>query len=303
MQISNYNYKNFLQPEIVSKINNLDLRARLVVEGFLVGLHKSPYHGFSIEFSEHRPYMIGDDLNKIDWRVFAKTEKYFIKQFEEETNLKVYIILDSSKSMSFKSNEVKSTKLEYAKTLAAALTYLLINQRDAAGLMSYSNKINYIIEPKATKTQLSEILNILANIKPSETTNTSGSLIKLAERIKKRGLVIIISDLFDEIDRVLNSLKNFSFLKNEVIVFQILDQIELSFGFKSDSIFIDLETNERLSTQPYQIKKAYQDAMKEFISKIKHECLKANFDYNLILTNEPFDKALFKFLQKRKKLY
>jgi uncharacterized protein (DUF58 family) len=302
MQIKGTDYKNFLNPSIISKINNLELRARLVVEGFLVGLHKSPYHGFSIEFSEHRPYMIGDDLKSVDWRVYARTEKYFIKQYEEETNLKSWIIIDSSRSMSF-SSVGQINKLEYVKTLAAALSYLMIKQRDAVGLINYSKKIEFSLQPKATKTYLNEIIKTLHLIKAADVTNTANSLSELAEKIKKRSLIIIISDFFDEIENTIKALKNFSYLKSEVIVFQILDPMELSFGFKDDSTFIDLETNERMNTQPYHLRKAYQDAMKEFIDKIKHECLKSYFDYNLIQTNEPFDKALFKFVQKRKRLY
>lgn len=302
MQIKTSDYRNFLKPDTISKITNLELRARLVVEGFLVGLHKSPYHGFSIEFSEHRPYMIGDDLKNIDWRVFAKTEKYFIKQYEEETNLKSYIILDSSRSMQF-SSKGNPNKLEYAKTLAASLAYLLIKQRDAAGLINYTNKIEHLLLPKATKVYLSEILKVLNSIKASDTTNTSNALTSLVEKIKRRSLVIIISDFFDELETTLKAIKNFSYLKNEVIVFQILDPMEINFGFQNDSVFIDMETNEKISTQPYQLRKAYQDAMKDFTDKIKHDCLKSNFDYNLIQTNEPFDKALFKFIQKRKRLY
>ncbi len=302
MRISSSDYKNFLDPSTISKINNLELRARLVVEGFLIGLHKSPYHGFSIEFSEHRPYMIGDDLKNVDWRVFAKTEKYFIKQYEEETNLKAYIILDSSRSMSFKS-EGEMNKLEYSKTLAASLAYLLIKQRDAAGFINYSNKVEHILFPKATKNYLTEIIKLMNSVKPSETTNTAFALSELAEKIKKRSLVIIISDFFDELERTIKALKNFSYLKNEVIVFHILDPMEINFGFQNDSVFVDLETNEKISTQPYQLRKAYQEAMKEFTDKIKYECLKSNFDYNLIQTSEAFDKALFKFIQKRKRLY
>ncbi len=302
MRINSSDYKNFLNPTNISKINNLELRARLVVEGFLIGLHKSPYHGFSIEFSEHRPYMMGDDLKNVDWRVFAKTQKYFIKQYEEETNLKSYIIIDSSRSMAFTS-KTDINKLEYSKTLAASLAYLLIKQRDAAGLINYTNKVEHILIPKATKTYLTEIIKLLSSISPSDKTNTAFALSELAEKIKRRSLVIIISDFFDELEQTIKALKNFSYLKNEVIVFQILDTMELTFGFQKDSIFLDMETNEKISTQPYQLRKAYKDAMKAFIDKIKYECLKANFDYNLIQTNESFDKALFKFIQKRKRLY
>lgn len=302
MIINIADYKYYLSPQIVSKINNLELRAKLVVEGFLIGLHKSPYHGFSIEFSEHKPYMIGDDLKKLDWKVFAKTEKYFIKQFEEETNLKAYIIVDSSRSMSyFSKNEI--SKLEYAKTLSASLAYLLIKQRDAVGLINYNNKIEQFLQPKATKNYLTEIVKTLNSINPSSTTNTAVALAELSEKIKRRSLVIIISDFFDELDKTLKALKNFSFLKNEVIVFQILDPMEITFGFQNDSTFVDLETNEKINTQPIQLRSVYQQAMKEFTNKIKYECLKSKFDYNLIQTSETFDKALFKFIQKRKRLF
>lgn len=302
MEFKLTDYKSYLNPSIIPRINNLELRARLVVEGFMVGLHKSPYHGFSVEFSEHRPYMQGDDLKNVDWRVFGKTEKYFIKQFEEETNLKAYIILDCSKSMSYSSRK-DYNKLEYAKTLAAALSYLLIKQQDAAGLITYSETVKKYLPPKASRTYLHQILYELNQITTSDKTNTSESLSKVAEKIKRRGLVIIISDFFDDIDKTIKALKHFSYMKNEVIVFQILDPMERSFGFGKDAIFVDLETEEQMATQPYQIQKAYQQAMNEFTERIKRECLNSNFDYTLIDTSMPFDKALFSYIQKRKRLY
>lgn len=294
-------YKSYLDPSIIPRISNLELRARLVVEGFMVGLHKSPYHGFSVEFSEHRPYMQGDDLKNIDWRVFGKTEKYFIKQFEEETNLKAYIILDCSKSMSYSSIKDYS-KLEYAKTLAASLSYLLIRQQDAVGLITYSNSIKKFLQPKASRSYLHQILIELSQTTASDKTNTSESLSQVAEKIKRRGLVIIISDFFDDIEKTIRAIKHFSYMKNEVIVFQILDPMERTFGFGRDAVFVDLETTEEMTTQPYQIQKAYKQAMEQFTSEIKHECLNSNFDYTLIDTSTPFDKALFSFIQKRKKL-
>lgn len=302
MEFKLTDYKSYLNPSIIPRISNLELRARLVVEGFMVGLHKSPYHGFSVEFSEHRPYMQGDDLKNVDWRVFGKTEKYFIKQFEEETNLKAYIILDSSKSMSYSSRK-DYNKLEYAKTLAAALSYLLIKQQDAAGLITYSDTVKKYLPPKASRSYLQQILLELSQTSASDKTNTSESLSKVAEKIKRRGLVIIISDFFDDIEKTIKALKHFSYMKNEVIVFQILDPMERSFGFGKDAVFVDLETEEKINTQPYQIQKAYQQAMNEFTDKIKRECLNSNFDYTLIDTSTPFDKALFSYIQKRKRLY
>jgi uncharacterized protein (DUF58 family) len=299
---ANLEYKNLLDPSIISKINSLELRARLVVEGFMVGLHKSPYHGFSVEFIQHRPYMQGDSLKDVDWKVYGKTEKFYIKQYEEETNLRSYILLDVSKSMQFSSGNNVS-KLEYASTLAAALSYLMMKQQDAFGLTLYSDRIVQYLPPKATKSYLRQILKSLVSVKASDTTNTAACLNSVAEKIKRRGLVIIISDLFDDIDSVISALKHFSYQKNEIIVFQILDPIERNFAFGRDAIFKDMESEEELTTQPYQIQKAYKLAMDEFIGKIKSECLNSKIDFNVIDTSTPFDKALMSYIQKRRRLY
>jgi uncharacterized protein (DUF58 family) len=284
-------YKKYLNPSVVSKLNSLELKARLVVEGFMVGLHKSPYHGFSVEFTEHRPYMQGDNLKDVDWKVYGKTERFFIKQYEEETNLKSYILLDTSRSMAYAS-EGNISKLEYASTLVAGLSYLMIKQQDAVGLSLYSDKINQYLPPKSTRAYLQQILKALSDVSPSSKTNTASSLNSIAEKIKRRGLVIIVSDLFDDVNSILSALKHFRYTKNEVIVFQILDPMERSFAFGNDAIFKDLESEDEITTQPYQIQKAYKEAMNEFIHKIKSECLNANIEYNLIQTSDPFDKAL-----------
>lgn len=302
MAFASNDYKAFLNPSVISRLNSLELKARMVVEGFMVGLHRSPYHGFSVEFSQHRPYMQGDDLKNIDWKVYGKTEKYFIKQYEEETNLKCQIILDTSKSMDFKSGD-NISKLNYSIILAASLSYMMIKQQDAVGLALYSEKINRILTPKVSRSYLQEILKQLSQVTAADKTNTSSSLGEIAQKIKRRGLVIIISDLFDEIDTVIKSLKSFSYNKNEVIVFQILDPLEKSFAFGKDAIFRDMETLEEMTTQPYQIQKAYKEAMEEFTGKIKRECLNANFDYNLIDTSTAFDTALYTYIQKRTRLY
>ena len=295
-------YKKYLNPAIISKLNSLELKARLVVEGFMVGLHKSPYHGFSVEFTEHRPYMQGDNLKDVDWKVYGKTERYFIKQYEEETNLKSYILLDTSRSMDYTSGE-NITKLNYSVVLVAALSYLMIKQQDAVGLSLYSEKIDRYFPPKATRAYLLEILKNLSTVKASSKTNTAASLNSIAEKIKRRGLVIIVSDLFDDIYSVLSALKHFRYNNNEVIVFQILDPFERSFAFGRDAIFKDLETGAEMTTQPYQIQKAYRESMNYFINKIKSECRNSNIEYNLIETSTPFDKALFNYIQKRSRLY
>ena len=298
----NLDYKKYLNPSVISKLNSLELKARLVVEGFMVGLHKSPYHGFSVEFTEHRPYMQGDSPKDIDWKVYGKTDKFFIKQYEEETNLKSYLLLDTSGSMKY-SSEGNITKLEYATTLAAALSYLMLKQQDAVGLTLYSDKINKYYPPRANKTYLQELLKSLSDIPSSNKTNTASCLNAIAEKINRRGLVIIISDFFDEVNSTLSALKHFRYQKNEVIAFQILDPIEKSFAFGNDAIFIDMESGDEITTQPYQIQKAYKQAMEQFITRIKNECLNSNIEYNLLDTSVPFDKALFSYIQKRKRLY
>lgn len=293
--------KKFLDPSIISKISNLELRARLIVEGFLLGLHKSPYHGFSIEFSQHRPYMQGDSPKDIDWKVYGKSDRFYVKQYEEETNLKSYLLLDVSKSMTFAS-EGRISKLEYASQLSASLSYLMIKQKDAVSLSVYADQIKKYLPPNSSRIYLKEIISVLSKIVPETVTNTSFCLNQISDKITKRGLVVIISDLFDDPEKVINAIKKFRFYKNEVIVFQILDPAERNFSFQKDAIFKDLETGEEITTQPYQIQKSYRDAMETFLHKIKSECLRNGVEYNLIDTSTPFDKALFTYLQKRSRL-
>ncbi len=294
-------YRQYLDPEFVSKIKSLELKAKLVVEGFKVGLHRSPYHGFSVEFSEHRPYMQGDSVRHIDWKVYGKRDRFYIKQYEEETNLSSHIILDSSASMKFKYTGSIS-KFEYGKILAAALSYLMISQQDAVGLSLFSEKVNQYLPPKANRVYIKQIIRALENVEASNKTLTGLSLNSVAEKIRKRGMVIIISDLLDDPDEIMKALRQFHYKKNEVIVFQLLDQSELKFDFSKDSQFIDLETDEKLITQPYQIQKAYFEAFQDYLETLKKGCLKYGIDYNLITTEMPFDKALFSYFKKRIRL-
>lgn len=294
-------FKKYLDPAIISRTGTLDIKARLIVEGFLLGLHKSPYHGFSIEFSQHRPYIQGDAPKDIDWKVYAKTDRFFVKQYEEETNLKCHIILDMSKSMDF-SHAGRVKKFEYGSYLAAALSYLLLKQQDAAGLILYADTVKKMLPPRASQQYLKEILTSLAQAQPSGKTQTASSLHQVAEKIKRRGLIVLISDFFDDAESVKSALKHFAFNKNEVIVFQVLDPAEIEFAFGKDAIFRDMESDEEMTTQPFQIQKAYQSAMQDFLATIKRECLNNKIDYHLIDTSQPFDKALYAFLQKRSHL-
>lgn len=301
MKLKDTSYKNYLDPTVVSKLKTIELKAKMVVEGFMVGLHKSPYHGFSVEFSEHRPYMQGDPLRNIDWKVYAKSERYFVKQYEEETNLISHVLLDKSKSMAYKHSGTIS-KLEYGSILAASLMYLMIQQQDASGLVLYSDKIELYLPPKSHKTYLAQLLGVLSGVEPSHKTNTALCLNTISEKIKRRGLVVVISDFFDKPDDVIAALKRFHYKKNEIIVFQLLDPIEKSFAFGSDSVFVDMETGEEMTTQPGQIQKAYQEAMNSFLEKLKTECRNSAIEYNLITTDTPFDKALLNYFRKRARL-
>lgn len=297
----------YLRPEVVSKLSNMELRARLVVEGFITGLHKSPYHGFSVEFAEHRQYMPGDEIRRIDWRVYGKTDRFYVKQFEEETNLKSYIVMDTSASMRFASEQPKSkeqriSKMEYASFVAASLSYLMVQQRDAVGLTLFDSAVRTTIPPHATKQHLRRILVELEKITPSERTNSAAALHQLAERITRRGLVIVLSDLFDEPDEVMAALKHFRHNNHEVIVMHILDPLERSFAFGNDAVFKDMETGEMLTTQPYHLQQAYQQAMNTFMERYKRECRENTIDYLLLDTSTSFDVALLHYLNKRQKI-
>jgi uncharacterized protein (DUF58 family) len=272
-------HRRFLKPEVISKLSGMEIKARLVVEGFIAGLHRSPYHGFSVEFAEHRQYMPGDPLRNIDWKVYGKTDRYFVKEFEEETNLKAYLLLDISGSMGYSSNGIN--KLEYGSYLCAALSYLMLKQRDSVGLVIFDQKIKKYIPPKSTLSHLHNLLKELDKLSPSETTNISSTLHQMAERIKRRGLIILLSDLFDKPEEIITGLKHFRHKKHEVIVFHILDPKEQSFAFDNEAVFKDLETKEELWTSPWQIRKEYQDRLKEFLNRYTLECRESLIDYVL----------------------
>jgi uncharacterized protein (DUF58 family) len=295
-------YRQYLQPETVSKLKGMEMRARMVVEGFIAGLHKSPYHGFSVEFADYRQYMPGDDVTDIDWKVYAKTDRYYIKQYEEETNLKSYLLLDCSASMNYRSGD-RLTKFDYAGMLCGALSYMMLRQRDAVGLVTYDQHIRRYIPPRSKHGHIHVLLNEIALQTPSDLTDTATTLHEMAERIKRRGLVIILSDLLDNADQIISGLRHFRYHKHEVIVFHILDPRERDFNFGSEAIFKDMETGEELSTLPFQMKKEYARKVSEFAEKIAVACRQSNIDYHPIDTAMPFDKALYAFLSKRERLY
>lgn len=289
----------YLQLGALEQLKGLEIKAKLIVEGFLSGLHRSPYQGFSVEFSEHRPYFPGDALKNVDWKVFARSERLFVKKFQEETNLKAYLILDTSNSMGF---GLPITKFEYSCYLTASLAYLLIQQKDAAGLTMFSDRIKVSIPPRSKKNHLYYILSALSKKSPEGKTNISKVLFKIAPSLKKRGLIVIISDLLDNQMDVLKAVKALRAKKNEVIVFHILDRSEMDFTFSKPTIFIDLETNEKLTVEPAVVRKYYKNAIANLVKKYKENFLENNIDYETIITDEPFNKALYRFFSKRNML-
>ena len=295
-------YRKYLDPETVSKLKGMELKARMVVEGFIAGLHKSPYHGFSVEFAEHRQYMPGDNIRDIDWKVYAKSDRYYIKQYEEETNLKAYLLMDCSASMAYRSGD-RIPKLDYAGLLAGALSYMMLRQRDAVGLVTFDETIRRYIPPRSKSGHLHVLLTEVAAQTPSLKTNIATALHEMAERIKRRGLVILLSDLLDEANQIISGLKHFRYNQHEVIVFHILDPRERDFAFPREAIFKDMETGEEITTLPYQMKKHFSQAVTAFADQIAYACRQSNIDYHPIDTAMPFDKALYAFLAKRERLY
>jgi len=296
-------YKRFLQPEVVSRLKSMELRARLVVEGFMAGLHKSPYHGFSVEFAEHRQYMPGDNIRYIDWKVFGKSDRYYVKEFEEETNLKAYLLLDTSASMAYRSQKKYLAKLEYCAYLAAAFAFLMLKQRDSVGLVGFNTKIHTYIPPKSAASHLHILLNELDRLAPSSQTDVAETLHEMAERIRRRGLIILMSDLLDEPARIMAGLKHFRHRKHEVIVLHTLDPLERDFSFPKEAIFEDMETGEEITTLPWQIRNDYRKAFNEVFEEFSRECRMSNIDYHLIDTSQSYDYSLFAYLNKRSKLY
>lgn len=292
--------KKYLHPETVAKLDNMALRARLVVEGYIIGQHKSPYHGFSVEFAEHRAYGPGDEIRHIDWKLYGKTDRYYVKQYEEETNLKAYILLDTSRSMKYTSGKV--TKLDYGSYLSAALSYLMLNQHDGIGLILFDEKIRKFIPPRSTSSHLNTVLLNLEKPEIGSDTAISMVLHEMAERIKKRGLVILISDLMDDQESILSGLKHFRHNKQEVILFHILDRKELDFEFNTRTRFKDMESGSQLTTEPWHIKKAYKKRILRLQDKYKKQCREQLIDYVPLFTDQSLDIALNSYLNKRQKL-
>jgi uncharacterized protein (DUF58 family) len=289
-----------LDPHFVSKLTRLDLTARLVVEGFLTGLHRSPYHGFSVEFAEHRQYMPGDPLRHLDWKVLAKSDRKYIKQYEEETNLRAMLLVDTSASMGYGSHGI--TKLDYARQLAAALAYLMLRQNDAVGMFAFASGQGEQIPPRSTMGHVRPLLLLLERLTPGGTTNFASSLHSLAERMTRRGLVVILSDLLDEPDRIEQAIHHFRHRKHEVLVFHVLDPQEVSFNFEREAVYVDMETSQRVTTRPQELRSDYRARVGEWRDRIRQYCIEKNAGYVPLTTDQPYDRALLEYLSKRARL-
>ena len=300
----------YLDPAFVSQISNLELRARLIVEGFITGLHKSPYHGFSVEFAEHRPYNPGDELRHVDWKVYGKTDRHYVKQYEEETNLRHHVVLDTSASMRYKHASALS-KLEYGAYLAGALHFIMARQRDATGLIAFDERIHTIRPPKSTQGYVRELLATLERLSEessnSQRTSAASVLDEVAERIGRRSLVVIITDLFENIaehDALLNSLRHLRYRGHEVLVFHILEsETERQFRFPDVPMqFVDMETGEEMTLQPSQLRENYAEAVAAFSARFRDKCRERNIDFVELDTAEPYSTALLAYLNKRQRL-
>lgn len=298
--MTNLDVKKYLNPVILSLINNLEFLAKHIVEGFITGLHKSPFHGFSVEFSQHRPYMQGDNLKHIDWKVFARSDRYYIKQFEEETNLRCSILLDISNSMSYKSGNI--SKLEYASILSASLAFLMLKQRDAIGLMLFADEIRKDLPAKSVPVYIKDIIFALSEIKVGNDTNITNALHTIADRIKRRGLIILISDLLDDPQKILSGMKHLKYNKHEIIVFHIVDDQEVDFNFKGEFIFEDLESKQKIRTDARYVQQDYLNQINNQYTFFKKSFRENDIDYIRIRTSEPIESALGGYLLKRKKI-
>jgi len=289
----------YIDPEVYNRVRNLMLRARAMVEGTIVGQHRSPYHGFSVEFRQHREYAPGDDLRYIDWKVFGRTDRFFLKQYEQETNFIGHILLDLSESMRYGSQQRK-TKAEYAKLLAATLCYLILTQRDSAGVGVFTDRVVDYIPPSANPAHLYHICHLFETTPPAEKTDVGAILSEFASRLRRRGVVVVISDFFDNLDKVLSGLQYLKFNRHDLIAFQILDEFEQTFPFRGLIRFVGMENEGIFRTQPERIRRSYLELFGQFCHDLKVGCQRMDVDFQPVLTTRPVDAALHEYLARRR---
>jgi uncharacterized protein (DUF58 family) len=296
----------FLDPKVIEKVRRLDVRARQVVEGYITGLHRSPYHGFAVEFASHREYVPGDEIKHVDWKVWSKTDRYYIKEYEEETNLKCTVILDCSKSMKYgeegSRNKDGMGKFDYAATIAACLAYLLQRQQDSVGLVTFDNIIRRNLPASSHPSHVKLILHELDQAEPDHNTDVGDVFHRLAEQIGRRGLVVLISDLFVDLPTLVDSLNHFRHRRHEVVVFHTMHQHEWTFPFDTNTKFKGLETPEELLCEPRALRKSYLEALERFQDSVRRSCAASGIDYVPLSTADPLDAALSSYLAFRKRV-
>ena len=288
----------FVDPKVLSRIGNLELLARNVVEGFINGNHRAPYFGASIDFAEHRGYVAGDDIRRVDWRLFARTDRYYVKQFEADTNTNVSILLDISRSMKIESRG--NPKLEYGCFVGACLAYLAQRQRDRVGIVTFDNDIVSHVPPSAKHYNV--VLHTMDRSKAERPGNLSIPLAKMAEHFRRRGILVLISDFYEEPDTILEAIKPLKFLGNDLIVFHVLDPAELDFGFEDASSFEDLESGEQIPVVPESLAEEYRSMIQAHIATLTTKFSEHRIDYTVLNTTEPMDHALFSYLSSRERL-
>lgn len=296
MAKSSYTY---FEPDRIARLRNLSLVARSAVEGFISGLHRSPHRGFSVEFTEHREYAPGDDIRHLDWVAWGRSDRYYIKQYEQETNLRAHILLDVSASMNYR-HETELTKFGYGCFLAACLSYLMCRQQDAVGMIAFDETTRFHLSPASTPAHLDRIFKRLEMLRPGNRTALAGTFHQLAQRIAKRGLVVVISDLYDDQDEILRALQHFVYKKHQIIVFHVFDPAELAFRFERMQSFVDMETGERVQADPRQVRDAYVEEINAFIDRYRRECSERNIEYVVARTDEPYDRMLLRYLSRRR---
>ncbi|MCA9061912.1 MAG: DUF58 domain-containing protein [Planctomycetaceae bacterium] len=290
--------EQYLKPEVIQTISRLDLRAKFIVEGFLSGLHASPFHGFSVEFSEHRRYEPGDDPKDIDWQVFARTDRIYIKRYQAETNITGYVLMDLSRSMAYTYRQ-KLTKFDYAICLAAALSYLMVHQQDPVGLITFDDDLRASLPARSRRSQFGDVLAILQKCEPSGKTDIGSCLKKIGSMIRHRSLMMVISDLLADPEEIISSLRMLRHRRHDVILFHVLDEAEVTFPFSGSVDFLEPETEDRLVVDAASMRADYLDAVAELREQYRSVCLSIGADYVPLDTSMPFDKALLEYLFQR----
>lgn len=290
---------NPLDPHTLAKLKGLHLRARHIVEGYVAGLHRSPYRGFSIEFAEHREYTPGDDLRHLDWKVYGKTDKLYLKQYEDETNLVCHLVVDASESMTYRGPDAALSKFEYAQCLAAAIAWLVLHQQDAVSLVTFSQEMGTMLRPSSSPSQLKQIVQALEATRPSAKTSLGPILNELARRWTKRAIVLLFTDAFDDVPSILAGLKHLRHERHDVALFHVLDRAEIDFPFDRPMQFHGLEAVPSIQADPRAVQSAYRAEFAAYRQRLEQGCRAQEVDYELVATDRPFDLVLRSYLQRR----